>query len=71
MQNNEYKMAPSQLTKPTAGPALSQSRTIVSHITGLHTVTPLGPSIGSVRSISRTRIEQAAHLNHAKRDLSR
>lgn len=67
----DARVPPSQMTRTTVGPALSQSKAIVSQVTGVKTTTPLGPSLGSVRSISRTRIEQAAHLKQAQRNLSR
>ena len=35
----------------------SQSRPVMSQITGLSTMTPLGPAMGTLRSLSKTKIE--------------
>ena len=49
----------------------SHSRPVLSVMTGLVSMTPLGPALGSVRSFSRSRVEQYSARQTAQRELGR
>jgi hypothetical protein len=49
----------------------AHSKPLISAATGLTSMTPLGPALGSVRSFSRSRVEQHSARQQAQRELGR